>query len=138
MSNVVTFRNFLAKEKIPMQELVQDKKTYFRMEQKLKDGWKVMAILSFNEKEDIVDLFCLNVVEIRNPNKKPAVYELLNKLNVKFRYSKYYENNGFVSIKYSYLIEEYFNPVIAFQKLIMLLQTAEEAYPQLMEVIWSE
>jgi hypothetical protein len=128
MSNVVTFRNFLAKEKIPMQELVQDKKTYFRMEQKLKDGWKVMAILRF----------CLNVAEIRNPNKKPAVYELLNKLNVKFRYSKYYENNGFVSIKYSYLIEENFNPVIAFKKLIMLLQTAEEAYPQLMEVIWSE
>lgn len=138
MSSAVKFRNFLSREKIQMEEKQnQDGSTFFRAEQKLKDGWKVIIGCAFNERGDIADLFCFNVAEIKNPEKKTAIYELINQFNTDYRYSKFYEEDGIVSIRYSYLVEGELNADVAFRKLIMLLETAEESYPKFMEVIWS-
>ena len=115
----------------------QDGSTFFRAEQKLKDGWKVIIGCAFNERGDIADLFCFNVAEIKNPEKKTAIYELINQFNTDYRYSKFYEEDGIVSIRYSYLVEGELNADVAFRKLIMLLEAAEESYPKFMEVIWS-
>ncbi|MGE7766368.1 YbjN domain-containing protein [Peribacillus sp. NPDC096540] len=137
MSNVAKFRDFLTREKIYMNELKEDDTTFFRAEQKLKDGWKVLLVFAFNQNENVADLFCFNVAELKNPDKKRDVHTLLNEYNANFRYSKLYEEKGTISIRYSYSLEGEFLPDLAFRKLIMLLETAEQVYPSLMEVIWS-
>ena len=137
MSNVAKFRDFLNREKIYMNELKEDGITFFRAEQKLKDGWKVLLVFSFNQDEKVADLFCFNVAELKNPEKKKDVHTLLNEYNANFRYSKLYEENGTVSIRYAYSLDGEFQPDLAFRKLIMLLETADQVYPRLMEVIWS-
>ncbi|MFS0765852.1 YbjN domain-containing protein [Peribacillus sp. 1P06PB] len=136
MSNVAKFRDFLTSEKIYMNELNEDGTTFFRAEQKLKDGWKVLLVFAFNQDENVADLFCFNVAELKNPEKKQDVHTLLNEYNANFRYSKLYEENGTISIRYSYSIEGDIVPDLAFRKLIMLLETAQQVYPRLMEVIW--
>ncbi|MFJ7677033.1 MULTISPECIES: YbjN domain-containing protein [unclassified Peribacillus] len=137
MSNVAKFRDFLMREKIHMNEFKEEDITFFRVEQKLKDGWKVLLVFSFNQDEKVADLFCFNVTELKNPDKKAAVHTLLNEYNAQFRFSKLYEENGTISIRYSYSLDGEFLPDLAFRKLIMLLETAEQVYPRLMEVIWS-
>ena len=137
MSNVANFRDFLTREKIYMNELQEGGTTFFRAEQKLKDGWKVLLVFSFNQDEKVAELFCFNVAELKNPDKKSAVHTLLNEFNSTFRYSKLYEENGMISIRYVYSLEGEFLPDLAFRKLLMLLETAEKVYPRLMEVIWS-
>lgn len=137
MSNVAKFRDFLNREKIYMNELKEDGITFFRAEQKLKDGWKVLLVFSFNQDEKVADLFCFNVAELKNPEKKKDVHTLLNEYNANFRYSKLYEENGTISIRYAYSLDGEFQPDLAFRKLIMLLETADQVYPRLMEVIWS-
>ena len=137
MSNVAKFRDFLNREKIYMNELKEEGITFFRAEQKLKDGWKVLLVFSFNQDEKVADLFCFNVAELKNPEKKKDVHTLLNEYNANFRYSKLYEENGTISIRYAYSLDGEFQPDLAFRKLIMLLETADQVYPRLMEVIWS-
>ncbi|MFD0048613.1 YbjN domain-containing protein [Actinomycetes bacterium NPDC127524] len=136
MSNIAKFRDFLQTQGIPMNEFEESGNTFFRSEQKLKDGWAVTMVFAFTPGEDIADLFCFNVTEVKNPNKKPAVHELINELNSNYRYSKLYEEDGVISIRYSYFLENDFDPDAAFRRLVMLLETAEEVYPQLMRVIW--
>ena len=85
----------------------------------------------------MADLFCFNVAELKNPEKKKDVHTLLNEYNANFRYSKLYEENGTISIRYAYSLDGEFQPDLAFRKLIMLLETADQVYPSLMEVIWS-
>ena len=136
MSNVAKFRSFLQREKIHMNEMKEGDITFFRAEQRLKDGWKVLLVYSFTKDEKVADLFCFNVAEMKNPDKRADVQVLLNKFNANFRYSKLYEEDGIISIRYAYSIEGDFLPDLAFRKLIMLLETAEQVYPQLMEVIW--
>ncbi|MFJ7745421.1 YbjN domain-containing protein [Peribacillus sp. NPDC097295] len=137
MSNVAKFRDFLNREKIFMNELKKDGITFFRAEQKLKDGWKVFLVFSFNQDEKVADLFCFNVAELKNPDKKMDVHRLLNEYNANFRYSKLYEENGTISIRYAYSLDGEFQPDLGFRKLIMLFETADQVYPRLMEVIWS-
>ena len=81
MSNVAKFRDFLTSEKIYMNELNEDGNTFFRAEQKLKDGWKVLLVFAFNQDENVADLFCFNVAELKNPEKKQDVHTLLNEFN---------------------------------------------------------
>ncbi|WP_110928881.1 YbjN domain-containing protein [Bacillus massiliglaciei] len=138
MSNVAKFKAFLQREKIGMSEKKdEDGTTFFRAEQKLKDGWKVLLVIAFNPDESVADLFCFNVAEMKNPDKQADVHHLLNEFNIQFRYSKCYEENGIISLRYSYSLEGEFLPDLAFRKLIMLLETANEIYPRLMDTIWS-
>lgn len=139
MSNITKFKNFLMREKIYMEDAREmNGTTFFRGEQKLKDGWKVMMVIGFSgENENIIDLFCFNVVEVKNPQKKAAVLEALNDINTNSRYTKIYIEEETVSLRYSYSVEGEFMPDVAFRKLVMLLETAQDVYPSLMDVIWS-
>ncbi|MEF3313241.1 hypothetical protein PV433_30570 [Paenibacillus sp. GYB004] len=139
MSNVTIFRDALNQKNVYMEELKDDQGgTFFRADQRLENGGSVLLVVSFNEREDIVDLNVYNIAKITNPLKKESIHNLINDLNIDYRFTKFMEQNGVVSAQYSLTAEQ--NKLDAgrvLEMLIMLLRSAEDNYPKFMKLQWA-
>lgn len=137
--NVDAFRNLLNDKELYMEEGENEEgNTFFRTEQKLENGGTVLLAVGFNENEEIVDIYVFNIAEIKDAYKKESTVKLINELNNEYRYSKFLlEGNGGISTNYSILFEDNFNPNVVLRQLILALNTAEEAYPKFMKLVWS-
>ncbi|WP_167358167.1 YbjN domain-containing protein [Planococcus maritimus] len=111
---------------------------FFRTRQSFENGGSVVVVAAFNDTENILDLQVFNVANIANPLKKEAIHQLINNLNTDYRFSKFYEYEGKVTVQYSYAINaENFEPSEAINNLIMLVETSEESYPKFMKIQWA-
>ncbi|GHH98647.1 YbjN domain-containing protein [Neobacillus kokaensis] len=139
MSNVSIFRNYLQKQNVYMEEVQEDNGgVFFRTRQGFDNGGSVILVVAFNDREDLIDLQIFGVASINNPLKKEAVHNLINDLNVSYRFTKFMEADGNVSAQYSYNVGQgELDPVFLMDTLIMLLRTTEESYPKFMKLQWA-
>jgi hypothetical protein len=139
MSNVQRMRNHLKKEDFYMEELKEDDGSiFFRAEQNIKGGGLCTIVISFNVEETMVDLYIYNVAHISDPLKKESLHKLLNDLNKNYRFSKFTEHEGKVTIKYSFSAEkDKLNAEDAFDTAVSLYRTAEENYSKFMKLQWA-
>ena len=112
MSNVAIFRNYLEEVNLHMEEVEGEDGIFFRTRQSFDNGGNVLVVSSFNAEEDLVDLRILGLASINDPLKKELVHKLVNQLNVDYRFAKFIEIDGEISVSYSYnLIKNELNPV---------------------------
>lgn len=139
LSNVNAFRNCLKERELFMEEgKNEDGSVFFRVEQRLDNGGLVVLAVSFDESEEIVEIYTFNIAEINDAYKKESTIKLINELNRDYRYSKFQlEESGRVSSSYALMFEDNFNPNIVVRQLIMALNSAEEVYPKFMKLVWS-
>ncbi|MEO2077405.1 MAG: YbjN domain-containing protein [Bacillus sp. (in: firmicutes)] len=137
--NVDSFRRFIKEQELYMEEGKNDDgSSFFRVEQRLKNGGSVVLAVGFDLNEEIVDIYVFNIAEIRDAYKKESVLKLLNELNMDFRYSKFYLNtDGSIGSNYCMMFENNFNPSVLVRQLVLALNSADEAYPKLMKIVWS-
>lgn len=138
-SNVSVFRDCLREKELFMEEgKNEDGSTFFRVEQRLDNGGLVVLAVSFDDSEEIVEIYTFNIAEINDAYKKESTIKLINELNGDYRYSKFQlEENGKVSSSYALMFENNFNPNVVVRQLIMALNSAEEVYPKFMKLVWS-
>ncbi|GIP38419.1 hypothetical protein J31TS4_16990 [Paenibacillus sp. J31TS4] len=138
MSNVSLFRTYLQQINVHMEEVQDGGEVYFRTTQSFENGGSVLLVVSFNDREDLVDLNIYNIANIKNPLKKEAVHSLINELNVQYRFTKFMESEGRISAQYSMnVVPNQLDPEQIFNKLIMLLRSAEDTYPKFMKLQWA-
>ncbi|WP_404336544.1 YbjN domain-containing protein [Planococcus rifietoensis] len=138
-SNVNAFRNCIKEKELFMEEgKNEDGSIFFRVEQRLDNGGLVVLAVSFDESEEIVEIYTFNIAEINDAYKKESTIKLINELNRDYRYSKFQlDENGKVSSSYALMFEDNFNPNIVVRQLVMALNSAEEVYPKFMKLVWS-
>lgn len=137
--NVNEFKELLNRKDLYMEEgQNEDGSSFFRIEQKLKDGGSIVLVVGFSESEDVVDIYAFDIAEIKDAYKKESALKLINELNRDYRYSKFtMEEDGRISGNYSISFEENFNPDIVLRQLILALESAEEVYPKFMKLVWA-
>jgi len=108
------------------------------MQETIKGGGNVLFGIIFNADETIVDINVWGLADITNPMKKEDLLYLLNTLNQDYRFARFIENEGQVSVNYSYIIDDgYFNPGKVIQHYILLLNCLENVYPKFMRLQWA-
>jgi|SRR5690625_4067256 len=139
MSNVSIFRSFLQDKNVYMEEVQEDDGViFFRTRQDFDNGGSVVMVVVFNEAQDLIDLQIFGVASITNPLKQEAVLNLINELNVNYRFTKFLEIDGNISIQYSYGVQQgSLNPEYLMDVLLMLLRAAEDNYPKFMKLQWA-
>ena len=139
MSNVNNFRRFLNTKDITFEEIPYESGGLgFRMLQSLENGPRLILVVSFNDREDIVDLNVYNIAKIDNPLKKEFLHSLLNELNLSYRFTKFIEEENEISASYSFELlgfNDYSDYI--FQSLIMLYNAVEKEFPKFMKLQWS-
>ncbi|MDU2239952.1 MAG: YbjN domain-containing protein [Paenibacillus sp.] len=130
------FSQFLQRKNISMEEIhEEDGFVFFRRREAIENGGNVLLIVAFNESS--IDFRVYDIADIQNPLKKEAALQLINELNMTYRYSKFTINEGRIDLSYS--LSKHF-PADAqdlFDILVMLLDCASDTYPKFMKVQWS-
>ncbi|WP_214835641.1 hypothetical protein [Exiguobacterium sp. s36] len=140
MSNVEAFRDHINELEVFMEEVkLENGDTGFRMQETIKGGGNVLFGIIFNADETIVDINVWGLADITNPMKKEDLLYLLNTLNQDYRFARFIENEGQVSVNYySYIIDDgYFNPGKVIQHYVLLLNCLENVYPKFMRLQWA-
>jgi|SRR5690625_2065117 len=138
MSNISIFESHLQKNNIHLEEIqMEDGSIAFRGRESLKGGGNIIFVIVFNNSQDIVDIKVLNIANIDSPLKKEAILDLINELNMIYRYSKFYINDGAIDAEYSLRLgDNQLDPQILMSYLILLINAAEESYPKFMKLQW--
>ena len=139
MTNISIFKNFLHQQTYVMEELRDDNGgTFFRKRETFDGGGSVLLVISFNVEETIVDLNVFGIANVTNPLKKESLHELINNLNLGYRYTKFIESKGEVSAQYSFNVAKgELNPDSLEDTLLILLRSAQDSYPKFMKLQWS-
>lgn len=138
MSIVSSFRDFLIKESFHMEEIKEkDGVIYFKSEQTIDNGGSVTLVIVFNSDESIVDINAFNIAKINNPLKRDNFLDLINELNLDYRFPKFYETQGTVSATYSMTISPNFSPNTIFDTAVMVYQASAASFPKFMKLVWS-
>ena len=139
MSNRLIFKNFLQKEKMGMEEIQEeDGGVFFRTRQSFKNSGSALIAVCFNKGDSIVDLQVLSFATIDNPLKMELVHDLINELNLNYRFGKFVEEEGGISIQYPIALStDELDPAFVFQMLVMLFHAAEDSYPKFMKLQWA-
>lgn len=110
---------------------------YFKSEQTIDNGGSVTLVIVFNSDESIVDINAFNIAKINNPLKRDNFLDLINELNLDYRFTKFYETQGTVSATYSMPISPNFSPNTIFNTAVMVYQSSAASFPKFMKLVWS-
>lgn len=134
MINSEIFSKKLEEKDIFMEQTKDEEGVYFRVQQTLDYGNNVLVAIIFTNNESVVDINIFNIAQINNPAKKAELHSLLNEVNQKLRYVKFYDFEGNVTAQYSYNIEDHFNPQRVIDYIGLFLNAAEKVYPELVKL----
>lgn len=133
------FRRYLLKEDIRFDDVpFKDGGQGFRLLQTLENGPRLILGVSFNAKDNIVDLKVYNIAKIDNPLKKEFLYTLLNELNDSYRFTKFVEEENEITASYSFELTgnlDYSHQI--FDTLVMIYNSIEEEFPKFMKLQWA-
>lgn len=138
MSNVLIFKEYLKRQGINLEEgQLNDGGVFFRTHHSFSNGGSGVLIIQFNNDEDIIDISLGGITHIDNPLKKEAIHSLINELNRKYRFTKFYHEEGQVILQYSFIADKgKLDPQMLMDAVIVTLNTAEESYPKFMKLQW--
>ena len=140
LSNISIFRDHLREVEVFMEEVQpeSDDGIFFRVDQSMKNGGNVLLVVSFSKDGRLIDLNVFKIAKITDVLKREEVHKFLNKLNADYRYAKFIEVDGNISMSYSLLVEENeLNPHMLLNRLIGLLDVANDEYPNFMKLQWT-
>ena len=95
--------------------------------------------VNFSKSEEYVSLLAGNFLVINNDEKYIDIYKLLNRLNMEFKWVKFYidEKLGQIFAEQSAIIQYDSCGDEVYSLLILLLDTVEKTYPEIMKTVWS-
>ncbi|OMD43033.1 YbjN domain-containing protein [Paenibacillus odorifer] len=115
----------------------EDDLVYFRKREGLNNGGVVTIVVGFSANTNI-DVRIFDIALITNPLKKEAVLNLINELNVTYRYAKFaLSDDGGVFVGYSMMDQDTDITDYLFAMLSMLLEAVSDEYPKFMKLQWS-
>lgn len=145
MANYDVFESFLNEKNLYMEKNRNENCVFFRVEQTLDSGANVLAVVAFYDDSDYVDVEIYRLSTLSSPLKEEKFLELINDLNALSRYTKFVltptSPKKEVRLYYSLMNMNnnfsYDDAQTVLNAMIMLLRSAEEAYPKFMKLQWS-
>lgn len=132
------FEDFLNEKEALFESYDLDGKTVFKFNQKLEQGPRGRILAVFDEDDGLVSIYAYDYLSLTDDAKKDSMYKLLNNLNLKYTYVKFYmdEDNDITLSSYT-LVENNFSPEVIFKMIIGVFNVLEEQYAAFMKIMWS-
>ena len=136
MTNSSRFRNYLEEKNFFMEDgQLEDGTVFFRCHQKLQSGGEVLLVVTFEFGERVLGFKVFDIVHTADPLKTDAMHKLINEMNAEFRFGKFIEIDGHVSLLYNFRAQtEEVDPFLIMDTLISLFETTQECYPKFMKL----
>ena len=138
MSNVDLLKQYFVQENIEPNtwENEEGKSTSFEFPQKLKTGANGRLLIVLDE--DIVNIYALDYVSLTNTARKEYICKVINEINTKYTYFKFYlDNDNNLILQSSMPIRDNFNAELTFDILSGAYRTMEKEYSDIMKAMWS-
>ena len=138
MSNADVFENFTHSKEFYFERNDLENITIFSLrDQDMRgSGGTANIFLVFSNDDQGVDIQ-INFAKINNPLRKESAYELLNELNVDYRFTKFKISEDIVSANYSFMyLDNEFTADSVMEMSLLLFESAVKVYPKFMKLIW--
>ena len=113
---------------------------YFRIPQKIKNGTLVEAIVVFEEIN--VKVIFIKIASVETPEKEMEMLKLFNDLNRSYKFFTFYLDSSnditFEGNLPADLRDGEFQPKELMAYIISAIKSLEEAYPQIMKIVWAD
>ena len=141
MENYELFEEFLNEEEIFFRsDEFPNGTPFFRIPQKIKNGTLVEAVVVF-EKFNVKVIF-VKIASVETPEKKMAILNLINELNRSYKFFTFHIDSdndiAFEGNLPTDLRDGEFQPSELLAYIISAIRSLEEAYPQIMKIVWAD
>lgn len=137
LRNAELFKKYLDNNELTADIWEDGDDTYFQFHQKLDSGaqGRILVILGG---DSLLSVYALDYVNLTNSERKDQLYKILNDLNGKYTYYKFYldEKNKIYSSSFV-PFENNFTPDVVMRLIVGTLNVLDEVYPLLMKIIWA-
>lgn len=139
MGNVEIFETYFKEHNVYMDKGVEeDGSVFFRTREHWKNGGSVILVVYFDPLQEIIDIQIIGIAYIENPLKQEALHDLMNELNIDYRFLKFIEHKGNVIAQYPLRVEKNnLDPLYLVNMMEMCLNSAEDSYPKFMKLQWT-
>ena len=138
MDNVQVLKDYLTKSNIRYEEgWLADGSAFFKAMYRLRTGDDVTLLFSFEPGGAALDITLLGLVRFDDPLKREKILNVLNELNAKYRYTKFFINNDGTVVAQTSLPTLSFHPENAVRLGLATLFNVEEEYPNIMRIRWA-
>src|SRR5690606_15647315 len=138
MNHFEVYKSYLEKQQIHLEEWQGDNYYFFGSNEQLKCGHTVRVVVGFDIKNTRAEVIILNYVNINNPSKREYIYQLLNELNGKYTFPKFFlDNEGKIMISTNLpIINNTFTPEVIDLIIFVLLEACDTEYSRFMKILW--
>jgi hypothetical protein len=139
MNKVERFEQFLQENNIPLQHGTSDNGNHvFATEQRLECGADVKVLITFDQTESTVSLYVLDFVKLPKKDNKVTLLEMINNLHKQMMFINYFvTDQDTVAMQYFFHIQNAFSPTDIVGQMALMLNTADQQYPQFMRTVWT-
>lgn len=138
METYELFERHLNQIELNMEKVVEEDCVFFRTHQTTDNGANVIIVISFYPEKNYADIEIYNIAKLANPLKEEKYLELINELNLSYRFGKFILNQDNVQLSYSLSFDNYqevSSEILDFA--ISLLRTVNDVYPKFMKLQWA-
>ena len=140
MSKLDLFKEHLDEREYRYRE-VTDKEGVTRgfiAQHEIKDNQLLTVVCEFPEEENFVDVRIFDIAKIEDSSKRENLLELINELNLKYRFGKFFvRDTGDVVMQWSLFIKDHFDPAFLLDMTFILVGNVGEEYPKFMKLQWT-
>ncbi|MGM9985674.1 MAG: YbjN domain-containing protein [Bacillaceae bacterium] len=136
LQNMEAFREIITQYKLPMgYDILPDGTPFFHLDEKTESGCPIRLIVSFNNKNESVDVHGFILAPVRPEVDRTALHNLLNDLNESYRFVKFILNKeDVICISSSIDFENNFSADIVSRHLVMVHSISNKEFQNLARV----
>lgn len=133
--NAQKFEEFLKEKNITLEKNVNEDLTTFLVRENIEGAGLTTIGVLFNTHDGLVNIVAYQFLQIKQPEKKPQVMELINTLNVEYTFCKYVEKDDFVTLHISLPVKDNFSSELLVELIATIINTIKNDYPRFMAIL---
>lgn len=133
--NSLLFAEYLKEKGIDLETKLFEDSVAYMVREALPEVGPVTITAHFNNNDRIVTVICYQYLKISNPQKKPAVLQLINTLNAEYTMGKFTESAGAVTMQIIVPFHDNFSPELIIEMISLMLEAIKEEHPRFMALL---
>lgn len=129
--NAATFEENLAQKGIVLEKNRHEDNALYVIHENLEGIGHVSLMALFNDSDRYVTLICFKYLEFP-PEKRPAMLDMINRLNSEYTMVKFVETDNAVSIQIVVPFHDNFSTEVIFSMIALIFQSMKEENPRLL------
>jgi hypothetical protein len=133
--NAQKFEEFLKSNNITLEKNVTEDLTTFLVRENIENAGPTTIGVMFNNHDGLVNIVAYQFLQIKQPEKRLQVLELINSLNVEYTFCKYVEKDGFVTLHISLPVKDNFVAEQLVELVATVINTIKQDYSRFTAIV---